>query len=322
MQSVFLGHTDEPFTFIYKGKYAVQVTKHSAYVDAIVENLCQSGVTAHNFTPNSPIAGWLTIEKTTTCEDVTLSDVQAEIRTFLQGVGLANIGMQSGELTTPWYEALAAYMPPPPDIPPITVTYNGQPLTIVRRGADAINEDDDELITVEDDNGGKYVVGWLYEQNVLTTDADVVPVIPEGYDVIDVAYADVVVPQDNWLLAKWLKDNYNVQFKDILFYEKNGSLIETDMTLSCIDSLLVGATPGEESDNVVWYSDEAFNDETGLLNCSGHFTQAEPPQGYYSFEVLAVEDLATAINETELCEAWTGFILALNNHIAYNWPLT
>ena len=120
MQSVFLGHMDEPFTFIYKGKNAVQVTKHSAYVDVKVENLCQSGVTAHNFTPNSPIAGWLTIEKVSTCEDVTLSDVQAEIRTFLQSVGLANMNMQSGELTTPWYEALGAYMPPVPALIPLT----------------------------------------------------------------------------------------------------------------------------------------------------------------------------------------------------------
>ena len=202
---------------------------------------------------------------------------------------------------------------------PITVTFNGEPVTIIHRGANATNENDDELITVEDDNGGKYVVGWLYEQNVLTTDGAITDVIPEGYDVIAVAYADVVVPQDNWLLAKWLKDNYNVQFKDILFYEKNGGLIESDMTLSCIDSLLVGATPGEESDNVVWYSDGAFNDETGLLNCSGHFTPNEQPQGYYSMEVLPVEVLATGNSDTQLCRALTGFILALNSHIAYNW---
>lgn len=163
MQSVFLGHTDEPFTFIYKGKYAVQVTKHSAYVDAIVENLCQSGVTAHNFTPNSPIAGWLTIEKTTTCEDVTLSDVQAEIRTFLQGVGLANIGMQSGELDAPWYEALGAYMPPPPvivEVVPIEGTDHTSALGV---------EYDDGTTKVLVDSDNKVI---LLEDNLAQLDAD------------------------------------------------------------------------------------------------------------------------------------------------------
>ena len=189
MQSVFLGHTDEPFTFIYKGKYAVQVTKHSAYVDAIVENLCQSGVTAHNFTPNSPIAGWLTIEKTTTCEDVTLSDVQAEIRTFLQGVGLANIGMQSGELTAPWYEALAAYMPPPPTLTELFRMTNGNAGGLAARYSDGSEKlitllNDTEYIMVDD--GDTTVLGITDCSAPVTFDFDDVESMGSDVDFIGI----------------------------------------------------------------------------------------------------------------------------------------
>ena len=202
------------------------------------------------------------------------------------------------------------------DIPPITVTVNGQLVTIVKRGADVTNEDYDELITVEDENGTRYLVGWFYEGSVMTTNGATTDVLPDGYDVVSVAYTDASVPQNNWLLAKWLRDYYNLTFNNIYMYYKNGGWDDAELNLSCNNGVLIGVGNGEEPDSFAFYSDEEISGEQGFLNCNGHFDQEEIPSGVFDVQVFAVSHLATSSSESTLCGSFDALKLMLNGYVA------
>lgn len=210
---------------------------------------------------------------------------------------------------------------PTPVIPPITVTDNyGKKVTIVRK-SNSITTDDD-YVCVEDKEGKKYVLGLggfneaLLESEALdNTWSDT----EEDVDIIKVACVDEEVPNNNWLILKWLRDYYNFNFDHTpLYLIINGKLGNHEPSFSCEDNLLVieGVSPSERTKFNFANNYELPEDEMGQLSCNGKLINE-----VNTYSVINTETLNSFGSNSEAYNAFKPLILLLNGRYVYLFPL-
>ena len=202
------------------------------------------------------------------------------------------------------------------------MSFNGNDIVIVRRGEDVDNGDDDTCVTVVDDNGTTYLLGFNYDDEVLNTSGVGIDVIPDGYPKIHVAYQSTNVPEENWLLLKWLRDNYNFSFElsEITLELSEGDNNDAQFITRCNNGVL--EIRGAGSEDYIWqaiYEDGIYDfPDGGFLNCNGTF-ESDIPQPSNSLEVQPLENLSEESSEYSIKAAYRLLILALRGLVTIPW---
>lgn len=202
------------------------------------------------------------------------------------------------------------------------MSFNGNDIVIVRRGEDVDNGDDETCVTVVDNNGISYLLGFSYDDEVLTINGAGTEVVPDGYERLHVAYQSTNVPEGNWLLLKWLKDNYNFSFENsAINLELSESDFEDDQFITrCNNGAL--EIRGYSSESYVWqgiYEDGIYDyPDGGFLNCNGTF-ESDIPQPSNSLEVQPLENLSEESSEYSIKAAYRLLILALRGLVTIPW---
>ena len=202
------------------------------------------------------------------------------------------------------------------------MSFNGNDIVIVRRGEDVDNGDDETCVTVVDNNGISYLLGFDYDDEVLDTNGVGTEVVPDGYARIHVAYQSDNVPEGNWLLLKWLRDNYNFSFEhsEITMKLSESDENEAEFITRCNNGALEIRAVGSES--YVWQGilEEGIYDfpDGGFLNCNGTF-ESDIPQPSNYLEVQPLENLSEESSEYSIKAAYRLLILALRGLATIPW---
>lgn len=202
------------------------------------------------------------------------------------------------------------------------MSFNGNDIVIVRRGEDVDNGDDDAVVTVVDDNGTSYLLGFNYDNEVLDINGVGTSIIPNGYPKIHVAYQSTNVPEGNWLLLKWLRDNYNFSFEhseitmEYTESEEGGAEFITRCNNGALEIRAYG------SEDYVWQGirEEGIYDfpESGILNCNGTFERGIPTPSR-TIEVQSINDLYEDSSQYGIMLAYRLLILALRDLATIPW---
>lgn len=202
------------------------------------------------------------------------------------------------------------------------MSFNGNDIVIVRRGEDVDNGDDNAVVTVVDDNGTSYLLGFNSDDEVLDINGVGTDVIPNGYPKIHVAYQSTKVPEGNWLLLKWLRDNYNFSFEhsEINLENTEGYYNDAEFFTRCNNGALEIRSFGSES--YIWqgiYEDGMYDfPDGGTLNCNGTFV-SDIPTPSHSLEVQPLENLSEESSEYSYKAAYRLLILALRGLATIPW---
>ena len=197
---------------------------------------------------------------------------------------------------------------------------NGTDTVIVRRGEDLLDENQTAYITVYDSEGNRYLIGLYKDDYLMTHEGAMDEINPEAYNcgVIDAAYVDNNVPEGNWLILKWLKDNYNFDFTEFdlvqILNGENIDLFTPEYTCNSENVLTVGIS----SDNkpIALFNDYAYFDDTGLVNCQGDGLVLDASESYDTIEILPLDNLSNGQSSiTPKAGAIDALILMLGNHM-------
>lgn len=192
---------------------------------------------------------------------------------------------------------------------------NGTDTVIIRRGENIPATDNNQIVTVVDGNGQSYVLRIYNDKSYLTEHGwtDEVNIDWNTYVAIDVARCDQSVPDGNWMILKWLKDNYAFDFSSfpIIYYTNDRDFAPYYGTITCYDNLCL-VFNNDEIENLAFYDDYEIHETSGYVNCEGSGNVEPIEQIEHYVNILSLDRLDDSTETgSSYSAAMNSLILAL-----------
>lgn len=201
----------------------------------------------------------------------------------------------------------------PRPVSPLTVkTGLGRTVNIV--GYTTLHSETGTFVVVIDTDGNQYLVGFGDNDSFLMTngDFDVPGSEADNFGSIPAAYSGEVVPDNNWNILFWLRNNANMSFDNTPLYDLSKEDY-IDPIYSCVDYLLYIDDAAHSVQYHRVFNDGIYGNVHGDINCYGQTTGSQGGD-----EFCEIVDLANLSQEEgDIGSAFDTLILMLNRRFFY-----